>query len=53
MRRLTDVVTDCGLPIVDSIPEALQLIEEAIRTRRQFLYGKARQREPQRNNPPS
>ena len=29
LRRLTRVVADHGLPIVDSVPEALQLIEEA------------------------
>jgi anti-anti-sigma factor len=28
LRRLTRVVTDHGLPIVDSVPEALQLVEE-------------------------
>jgi anti-anti-sigma factor len=39
LRRLTRVVTDHGLPIVDSVPEALQLIEKAIRVRRQFLSG--------------
>jgi hypothetical protein len=36
LRRLTRVVTDHNLPIVDSVPEALQLIEGVIRARRQF-----------------
>jgi anti-anti-sigma factor len=31
LRRLTRVVADHGLPIVDSVPEALQLVEEAQR----------------------
>ena len=49
LRRLTRVVTDQGLPIVESVPEALGLIEEASRTRRQHVDGMARQREPQRD----
>lgn len=32
LRRLTRVVGDQGLPLVDSVPEALQLVEEAQRT---------------------
>jgi hypothetical protein len=48
LRRLTRVVTDHGLPLVDSVPEALQLVEDAINARRQFLSGQARQEEPQR-----
>jgi anti-anti-sigma factor len=47
LGRLTRVVTDHGLPTVDSVPEALQLIEKAIRERRQLLSGVARQQEPQ------
>jgi anti-anti-sigma factor len=31
LRRLTRVVADHGLPLVDSVPEALQLVEEAQR----------------------
>lgn len=31
LRRLTRVVADHGLPLVDSVPEALQLLEEAQR----------------------
>jgi anti-anti-sigma factor len=51
LRRLTRVVTDHGLPIVDSVPEALQLIEDAINARRKFASGQARQQEPQRKTP--
>ncbi len=47
LRRLTRVLPDHGLPIVESVTDALWLIEEAIRTRRDFPSGKARQREPQ------
>lgn len=45
------VVTDHGFAIVDSVPEALQLIEDAINARRQFVSGQARQQEPQRKTP--
>lgn len=48
LRRLTRVVTDHGLPIVDSVPEALQLVEDAINARRQSLSAQVRQEEPQR-----
>jgi len=51
LRRLTHVVSDHGLPIVDSVPEALQLIEDAINARRTLLSGQARQQEPQRKTP--
>ncbi len=47
LRRLTQVVPDHGLPIVDSVPEALQHIEDAMRVRRRFVSGLARQHEPQ------
>ncbi|MEB3982117.1 STAS domain-containing protein [Mycobacterium sp. 663a-19] len=33
LRRLTRVVADHGLPIVDSVPEALQLVEDAVGAR--------------------
>lgn len=49
VRRLTRVIAGDGLPIVESVLEALQRIEEVIRARRQFLYGMARQLEPQRH----
>lgn len=32
LRRLTRVVADHGLPLVDSVPEALQLVEESQHT---------------------
>lgn len=47
VRRLTHILADRDLPIVDSVSEALQRVEEVIQTRRQFRYGMARQREPQ------
>lgn len=51
LDRLTQVVPDHGLSIVNSVPEALQHIEGAIRPRRGFVSGLARQQEPQRNAP--
>jgi anti-anti-sigma factor len=51
LRRLTRVVTCHGLPIVESVPVALQLIDDVIRARRQVLSGLARQQEPQRKIP--
>lgn len=41
LRRLTRVVTDHGLPIVDSVAEARQIIEDILRARREFLSGLA------------
>jgi anti-anti-sigma factor len=51
LRRLTRVATDHGLPVVDSVPEALQNTHDFIQARRRFLSGPARQREPQRKTP--
>ncbi|MCV7444358.1 sulfate transporter [Mycobacterium paraense] len=48
LRRLTRVVSDHGLPVVDSVPEALQNTHEFIHARRRLLTGLARQGEPQR-----
>jgi anti-anti-sigma factor len=48
LRRLTRVATDHGLPVVDSVPEALQNTHDFIQARRRLLSGLARQREPQR-----
>jgi len=48
LRRLTRVVTDHGLPVVDSVPEALQNTHDFIHARRRLLAGLARQGEPQR-----
>jgi anti-anti-sigma factor len=48
LRRITQVVPDHGLPIVDSVTDALGYIENVIRAHRRFVYGPARQQEPQR-----
>ncbi|HEY3996921.1 MAG TPA: STAS domain-containing protein [Mycobacterium sp.] len=48
LRRITQVVPDHGLPIVDSVTDALAHIETVIRAHRRFVYGPARQHEPQR-----
>jgi anti-anti-sigma factor len=50
LHRLTRVVSDHGLPIIDSVPEALQLVEDAINGRRQLLSGQGRQQQPQHNS---
>jgi anti-anti-sigma factor len=49
LQRLTGVATDHGLPVIDSVPAALQKSHEFIHARRQLLSRVARQREPQRN----
>jgi anti-anti-sigma factor len=51
LRRLTGVVTDPGLPIVDSVPDALRLIQDALNARHRLLARQARQYEPQRRIP--
>ena len=43
-RLLMCIVTGHGLAIVGSVPEALQLIDDATRVRRQFVSGLARTR---------
>ena len=48
LRPITRVLIDHGLPIVDSVPEALEIIADLVRTRRQFVAGRAHQQEPQR-----
>jgi anti-anti-sigma factor len=48
LRRLTQVMPDHGLPMVDSVDDALGYIEDVIRARRRFLSGPPRQHEPQR-----
>lgn len=45
MRPLLHIVTDHGLPVVGSVAEALQIIEDIVRSRRQFLSGMVRQRQ--------
>jgi anti-anti-sigma factor len=47
MRPLLHIVNDHGLRVVGSVAEALQLIEDIVRDRRQFLSDTARQRRPQ------
>jgi len=49
LRRLTGMASDHGLPVVDSVPEALQNTHESVHARRQLRSRLARQREPQRN----
>jgi anti-anti-sigma factor len=49
LQRLTGVATDHGLPVVDSVPTALQQSHDFIYGRRQVVSRLARQREPQRN----
>jgi anti-anti-sigma factor len=51
LHRLTRVVADHGLPTVDSVPEALQLVADAVNARRQFLSRQVRQEEAERNTP--
>jgi anti-anti-sigma factor len=48
LHRLTAVVRNHGLPVVDSVTEALRQAEVSIRARRRFVPGPARQEEPQR-----
>jgi anti-anti-sigma factor len=49
LQRLTGVGADHGLPVVDSVPAALQKSHDFIHARRQLPSRLARQREPQRN----
>lgn len=53
MRPLLRIVTDHGLPLVESVAESLQLIEDIVRARRQRLSGMARGRQRQREAIPS
>lgn len=48
LDRLTRVVPNHGLPLVDSVPEGLQLVDDRIQARRQHYRGAPRQCEPQR-----
>ena len=48
LRRLTRIYPDHGLPIVDSVPEALQLIDTINQSRRRFLSDLVQQPQPQR-----
>lgn len=51
MRPLMRIVTDHGLPIVESVPEALQLIDDFVRARRNFLSELVRNRPSDRQKP--
>lgn len=46
LRPLLRIVTEHGLPVVGSVAEALQLIEDIVRARRQLLSGAVRRRRP-------
>jgi anti-sigma B factor antagonist len=47
MRPLLHIVNDHGLPVVASVAEALQLIEDIVGARRQGLSDRIRNRQPQ------
>jgi anti-anti-sigma factor len=51
LDRLADGLADHGLPLVDSVADSLQLVEDRLRARRRYLSGAARQHEPQRKAP--
>lgn len=51
LRLLTGAFVDHGLPIVDSVTEALRVIDDRARARRGFRSGDPHQREPQREMP--
>lgn len=44
MRSLLRIVTNHGLTVAGSVPEALQLVDDVIQARRQFLTDVTRQR---------
>ncbi len=46
MRPLLRIVNEHGLPVVGSVAEALQLIEDIVRARRQLLSSAVRYRRP-------
>ncbi len=46
LRPLLRIVKEHGLPVVGSVPEALQLIEDIVRARRRLLSGAVRHRRP-------
>lgn len=48
MRPLMRIVNDHGLSVAGSVPEALQLIEDVVRARRQMLSDLVRRRRSQR-----
>lgn len=44
MRPMLHIVNDHGLPVVGSVAEALQLIDDLVKSRRQLLIGIVRDR---------
>lgn len=48
MRPLLRIINHHGLPVVGSVPEALQVIEDVVRARRQFLSDLVRRRPAER-----
>ncbi|SPM32430.1 stas domain-containing protein [Mycobacterium rhizamassiliense] len=51
LRHLTRVFIDHGLPIVDSVSEAMAAVDDRITARRLARSGALHQREPQREKP--
>ncbi|MCV7197300.1 STAS domain-containing protein [Mycobacterium angelicum] len=51
MRQLLRIVTDHGLTVADSVPEALQLIDDVIQARRRFVFELTRQGKPPQLEP--
>lgn len=51
-RTLLRIVNGHGLCVAESVPEALQLIEDIIRARRQSLLNTVRSRRPERRSVP-
>ncbi|ORW61011.1 sulfate transporter [Mycobacterium parmense] len=49
LNRLISVTPADGLPLADSVPDALGRAQDAIRARRRVVRGAARQHEPQRD----
>ncbi|ODR06814.1 hypothetical protein BHQ21_10425 [Mycobacterium sherrisii] len=49
-RRVGAVFPKHGLPLVDSVSEALHIVDDLVQTRRRWLAVPARQHEPQRDN---
>ncbi|OBK51523.1 STAS domain-containing protein [Mycobacterium sp. 1081908.1] len=48
MRPLLHIIYDHGMPVVGSVAEALQLIEDIVKARRRLLSDVIRQRQPRR-----
>lgn len=52
LRPLLRIVNDHGLPVVGSVAEALQLIDDIVRARRRVLTGTVRNRRPRPQRAP-